>query len=180
METENSLFNKTLKESNIHEKLSLLIDNYLKGFELNIHDKYELLYQDLSRDREKAKLVRDAKKYLDIVQKVKANVKKKYLKKQMNLNPKYTEILLNLKKTCEEIDKLDKFELQERSQVIVNEIFLIKKEILCDCSLIYVEINNKNNNHRLYLGTIIQMDVFLEEFEIETLKYLITEGWYLI
>ena len=180
MEAEdNTLYQQKLKQSNIHKKLILVVDNYLADFEVNIHNKYELLYKNLSRDREKAKLVRDAKKYIDIVQKIIANVKKKFLKKQIHLNPRYDEILLNLKKTCEKIDQLDEQELEKREQAILNEIFLIKKEVFCDCSLINVEIANKNNNHRLYLGTVVQMDIYLDEYELDTLRYLITEGWYL-
>lgn len=170
-------FYTLLSDLRMSEDILDYIFDSMKNIKTEIESNYQKIvrmFNHREKDLEKLESKRD--QHLKIVQSYHEDVTKYFRREISKCEKEFNSFILELKRACKvfEDDRLDKYKELYQTYQLLNRSYEVKKIIFTNLTMMHILIENeKRKDNRLYLGTLVVVKEYLEDYEVDIISSLI-------
>lgn len=166
-----------LSDLRMSEDILFYVFNSLNNIKTEIESNYQKIDRMLNhRKEDRQKLESKRNQHLKIVHNYHKDVTKYFRRETSKCEKEFNRLILELKRACKvfENDRLGRFKKFNETNQLLNHSYEVKKILFINMTLIYILIENeKTKKSRLYLGTLVVVKEYLEDYEVDIISSLI-------
>ena len=181
MDSDNDIgpFYSLLSCLNINEDLTMMVTGYLSNIQTEFQSNHQRIDLQLRKNLSaRQQLKEKADKHKKLIEDTISNVEKNYDSNLNKLDIHFKELIFKLQKACCDVYEMGQnieYEMFLLSNRLLDESYEFKKVLFNNFTLLNMQISIAKGG-RIYMGTLVLIDEYLDDYEAEILSGLIKKG----